>query len=115
MKTSDRNLLRLVTEFRKGILARRRSNGFCWAVSGALEGYLRFLGHDCQLSEGWIGDYSHFWITLSDGRIIDPTADQFKTPTGRKMPKVYIGAKPKWYRSEKTRRLLKVIASLERK
>lgn len=113
-KQSTDNLRRLVTGFRRGILARRRSNGYCWAVSASLEGYLSFLGHDCELTEGRIGDYAHFWITLSDGRIVDPTADQFATPKGVKMPKVYIGAKPRWYRecANGKKRLTKVLNSL---
>jgi hypothetical protein len=42
---------------------------------------LCFLGVNCKLTEGVINhcenELHHYWITLSDGRIIDPTADQF--------------------------------------
>lgn len=102
MKASERSLRNLVEGFRRGILSRRKSEGFCWAICAPLEGCLRFLGHDCELTEGIVNDGGerdeHFWITLSDGRIIDPTADQFRKPDGKRMPKIYIGKKPSWYR-----------------
>jgi hypothetical protein len=37
---------------------------------------------------------------MQDGRIIDPTADQFYTPTWAEMPPVYIGELPDWYQIE---------------
>ena len=77
-------------------------------VSAALDGYLNMMGYKCHLTEGTItvdtlleegemADYQHFWLTLADGRIIDPTADQFDKPGGKKMPDVYIGKLPGWY------------------
>lgn len=41
---------------------------------------------------------SHFWITLKDGRIVDPTASQFNKMGNEDMPNVYIGDKPSWYK-----------------
>lgn len=69
----------------------------CWP----LDGYLSMRGISCRLSQGEIHTdsiiYDHCWITLSDGRIIDPTADQFNDILGTKMPQVYLGAKPDYY------------------
>lgn len=91
-------LKKICLDFRKGFLERRHSNSMCFVVSTALEGYLGFIGYICHLTKGSIGDYEHYWLTLSTGEIIDATADQFKTPNGQDMPPVYIGKKPEWYK-----------------
>lgn len=97
-------LRRIVTEFRKGILGRRSSVSMCFAVCAPLQGYLSMLGYETQMIEGAMKyrdvgvNCEHYWLLLHDGRIIDPTADQFNAPGGSAMPKVYIGEKPKWYR-----------------
>lgn len=95
---SRRELRETVTAFRKGILNGRDSDQMCFAVCAALQGWLRFLGVETELVEGDFGRTDHYWLALPDGRIIDPTADQFTTPAGEKMPKVYIGDRPLWYR-----------------
>lgn len=52
---------------------------------------------ECEISQD--GElYQHYYISLKDGRIIDPTASQFKDPTGAAMPPVYIGSLPDWYK-----------------
>ena len=47
--------------------------------------------------------FNHYWLKLPDGRILDPTASQFKTPEGEEMPKMYLGEKPKWYKLKKNK------------
>lgn len=47
---------------------------------------------------------NHFWILLDDGRIIDPTADQFNEIKKINAPKVYLGEKPNWYMLKKIKR-----------
>lgn len=92
-------LLRVVTEFRRGMLGRRSPRGRCWIISLPLAGYLEVLGHECRVIEGAVnGDTPHVWIELADGRTLDVTADQFLSPRGRRMPKVYLGELPKNYR-----------------
>jgi hypothetical protein len=91
-----------VTAFRRGLLGRRPSRLMCFVVCAPLEALLTLEGHAVKMSHGWILDeegdeIAHTWLRLSDGRIIDPTADQFKKPDGGKMPRVYIGEKPEWY------------------
>lgn len=95
-------LVRIATEFRRGVLSGRKSNGMCYAVCAPLQTMLNLYGHETELRQGWItkrsggpGYYGHFWLKLCDGRILDPTADQFTSPKGEKMPKIYLGPKPR--------------------
>ena len=92
-----RELFEIAKGFRSGMLESKPSSAMCFAICAPLEGYLSFCGYDCRLVKGDVGDWEHFWIALSDGRIIDPTADQFSNPEGIKMPQIYIGPKPSWY------------------
>ncbi len=96
-----RGIERISREFRKGLLGKKSSNGMCFAVCSALAGYLRFVGQECEVTEGEISHWQHFWITLPDGIIIDPTADQLLKPDGNDMPEFYIGRKPEWYKKLK--------------
>ena len=98
---NKKELLKMVKGFRYGLLGRKSGRKQCFVVSMPLQGFLTAIGIKTKLIEGevcyyrhWIG---HFWLEMEDGKIIDPTAEQFSTPK-RKMPRVYIGAKPKWYR-----------------
>lgn len=107
---ATKNLHRLATGFRRGVLNRRKSDGHCWTISSPLTSLLRMLGHECELIEGTVSIRGarehHYWIALSDGRILDPTADQFNHLSGlnKQMPPVFIGKRPNWYReSEKVR------------
>lgn len=95
-KKSDKNILKICSEFKKGILGGKPSRLMCFAVSAPLQTYLRFCGIETKLVEGEIefedSLINHYWLELADGRIIDATADQFK-----EMPEIYIGKKPEWY------------------
>jgi hypothetical protein len=80
--------------YRKGFLSGRPSDGMCWALSTALQGFLSYAGYNTDLVQGKVigMDYeNHFWLEYS-GVIIDPTADQ----CGMK-DKVYIGKLPDNY------------------
>jgi hypothetical protein len=105
---TDKQLLKICSQFRYGVIGRGKSKNKCYMVAAPLHGYLQFLRVDCTLVEGFvtIGEQitNHFWILLPDGRIIDPTADQFNDIKERDMPKVYIGEKPSWYMEKKKRR-----------
>jgi hypothetical protein len=94
-------LHRIVSEFRKGILGKRPSADMCRAVCLPLQGYLSMAGYEAEFIEGEIdinnAVFDHVWLELPDGRIIDPTADQFSKPDGAPMPPVYIGEQPEWY------------------
>ena len=105
----DKTLLRVAEGFRVGILAGRPSKGFCFAICLPLHSYIRgYLGepraqlierHFYRLNQ-YDGDETtnHFWIELEDGRILDPTADQFERASGR-YPSVYLGPLPNEYRA----------------
>lgn len=92
--------------FRHAIIGRRRAHGLCYIICSALEAYLNAIEQECQLVNGvippalnasktiWV---NHVWIKYGS-IIIDPTADQFINPNGKRMPKVYIGPKPDWYK-----------------
>ena len=104
--TSDKEILRLATGFTEGLLDGGEPKAMCYAVTFPLQAYLEMCGIETELISGMIktksGIWSHFWLLLSDGRILDPTASQFKTPDGKQMPKIFIGEKPKWYKYTNT-------------
>lgn len=86
---TDTELLKYVTEFRKGILGRHASKAMCLAVCMPLSCLLTLEGVENTLVEGEVGEWNHYWLELPDGRILDPTADQF----GGFLP-VYLGPLP---------------------
>lgn len=91
-------LYRTVLSFRKGILGKQESDRMCYAVCAPLQSFLKVLGYETELIEGDFRFTNHYWLRLPNGQIIDPTADQFTTPGGAPMPKVYIGKMPEWYK-----------------
>jgi hypothetical protein len=102
---NDRKLLKMVTEFRNGIVGSRTtsSKSLCFMVCWPLQTYLEFCGYSCHLVTGEIRTknriHEHCWLQLEDSKIIiDPTADQFNGYVSKPMPKVYIGIKPRSYR-----------------
>lgn len=97
----DKELLRTVRGFTKGLLGGKPSFNMCYAVCTALQGYLSFCKYKTTLTEGEImidnEIHQHFWLTREDGLIIDPTADQFNLKLRMQMPAIYIGIKPDHY------------------
>lgn len=85
---TDIELIRLAAEFRKGILGRKSSRGMCFAVAAPLSSFLSFGGVSNSLEKGENEATNHFYIRLSDGRVLDPTADQFG------FDPVYLGSTP---------------------
>jgi len=70
----------------------------CYMVCAPLQSFLEQEGKRTELIEGEVYGRYHFWLRLPDGRIIDPTADQFFSSEGAIMPKIYIGKQPLWYK-----------------
>lgn len=108
---NDSDLIACATGFLDGIQGDKpTSHKLCFMVCAPLDGYLSFLGVESKMVEGEITVNEqvcqHLWIELPDGRILDPTADQFPLlPNAipqlqgmEKMPRVYLGPKPPWYR-----------------
>ena len=102
LNKADRRLIEYARKFRKGIIGDKPSARFCFMVCAPLAGLLSFEGlTDADVTEGEVAPrgepWEHCWLTLSDGRILDPTADQFRDPDGKPMPAIYLGSKPEWY------------------
>lgn len=98
---TDKQIRRLVRNFTLGILENHSSKDMCFVVCNPLQAYLQFSGIDCELTEGTIEyaseKWHHYWITTKDGRIIDPTADQFVLPKGVRLKNVWLEEKPEYY------------------
>lgn len=94
---TNKELLHIATEFRAGLLGDRPSSQMCAAISWPLQGYLSMLGVETECVEGWVEYSEHVWLRLSNGTIIDPSADQFTAPDGSVMPPVLVGRQPEWY------------------
>jgi len=104
----ESKLLKTVKGFRRGILGRKKPNMMCYAVCAPLHCFLKFGKIDCELVEFCIVQGSDVWfhwcIKLSDGKILDPTASQFKSPRGEQMPEIYLGQRPDWYQLKKSKK-----------
>jgi hypothetical protein len=88
---TDDVLLHFATEFRHGVLESRASDLMCFAVAAPLESLLAMFGYRTTLEEVWFPHRNHCWLRLADGRILDPTADQFG------LAPVYLGDVPALY------------------
>jgi hypothetical protein len=82
----------------------KETTNLCFLLSASLQGYLDFCRIPCKLTEGELeiegNIYHHYWLTLSDGTIVDGTADQFEYLLKKDMPRLYIGIKPEWYKEK---------------
>lgn len=93
---TDDQILEFATEFRAGLLNGSESCGACYMVCAPLSRLLELHGVDAQIAEleypedAPYGVFNHTWITLGDGRVLDPTADQFNAD-GFDLPPVYLG------------------------
>jgi hypothetical protein len=89
-KVSDKRIVKIARDFREGILDGGSPHLMCFAVSAPLAGLLRFYGVPADVVKSDLGWIEHYWIRLSDGRALDPTADQFNGELGT-WPPVYLG------------------------
>lgn len=97
MKITDKKLIKTARDFRDGLLDGAPSFAMCAAVCYPLEGYLSAFGISARaemvqfpLNPTWA---NHVFLRLPDGRILDPTADQFG------LEPVYLGPFPELYLS----------------
>lgn len=98
----DADLIAFATEFRDGILDGQPSVLRCAMVAWPLAGLLRLHGVACDTEEVDLQHCNHVFIRLADGRVLDPTADQFndvETPGARQWPPVYLGEATDFHRS----------------
>lgn len=101
---TDKQLLKISTGFRKGLLNGQPPAEKCLMVSEALHGYLHFCRVLSNLEESEItfddgaNIYLHWYLRMKDGRILDATASQFNHLSEVKMPEVYLGELPEHYK-----------------
>jgi hypothetical protein len=96
MTIADRALVKAAREFRDGILGGRSSRGMCVAVCWPLESLLGLSEVEAAVERldfpnGLCGALNHVVLRLADGRVLDPTADQFG------LEPVYLGPMPDLY------------------
>lgn len=99
---TDEELIEVATDFRLGMIGSKSLLGFCFVVSAPLAGMLRAIyGVPCELVESDHKDmdtacFEHVWIRLEDGRVLDPTFDQF---CSEEPVPVYLGAPTEFHQS----------------
>jgi len=84
---TDDKLIEICKEFRKGILGNKNSDLMCFVVCSPLASYLAFYGIEASVEIIHREEGNHVFIRLKDGRVLDPTADQFDS----RLPKIYLG------------------------
>lgn len=94
---TDHDLLRIARAARERITLGGKSSGYCAVVCVPLATYLAWRGMAAVDVHGAVGEWQHAWIALGDGRILDPTADQFNRPGASRMPPIYLGPIPAHY------------------
>lgn len=96
--TSDQQIMRIARATRDRITLGGRSSGYCAVVCVPLAVYLTSRGVSAVDIHGAVGEWQHTWIALENGRILDPTADQFNSKQyAARMPQIYLGPIPPHY------------------
>lgn len=93
----DAELVAFAQDFRDGILDGTPSDVACAMICEPLVTLLNMRGVKCRAFTTTTirvtyGSCNHVWIGLGDGRVLDPSADQFNDQ-GLNMPEVYLGPK----------------------
>lgn len=84
METKE--LLRIVKGFRLGMLGAGTPTDMCFILCAPLQAYLSTIGIETELICVSRNGFGHHYLVMSDGNVIDPSADQFGS-----YPDVYIG------------------------
>lgn len=93
----DAELISIAQSFRDEICTNGKADFHCFMVCAPLQGYLSALhGMRVEICETKavktdFGTCNHIWLRLNDGRVLDPTADQFNRPGRKRLPPVYLG------------------------
>lgn len=93
---TDKQLIKVAADFRKGILGKRSPRLMCMVVSAPLQGFLAGVyGVETTIETVWFPENTracnHTFLRLPDGRILDATADQFG------LEPIYLGEMPAVY------------------
>lgn len=94
---TDRQLKRFAREFRCGILNGQSPDRMCFAVCAPLQTLLDIAGIETEMVEAHFSEINHVWLRLKDGRILDPTADQFG------LEAIYLGPLPLIYETRQAK------------
>jgi hypothetical protein len=101
---TDEEIVAFATDFREGILDGDDPHGRCFMVCAPMVTLLNMYGVKCEMVEGPVTvstDFdNHVWLELDDGRVLDPTADQFNGSQRRALPPVYLGPPTAIHRSK---------------
>jgi hypothetical protein len=85
---TDAELIAFVQKFRDLVLDGQSSECTCFVICVPLDTLLLWKGVHAELIRTHLDTgYSHFWFRLPDGRVLDPTYDQFDSTA----PTVYLG------------------------
>ncbi len=87
----DVEVLQYATQFRHAIIGDGDSTQMCAAISGPLASAFAIKGIPALVMESDLGICNHVFLRLADGRILDPTADQFNWCSSQSLPGVYLG------------------------
>ena len=100
---TDDELRQIAWDFRVGMIGDTASSeGCCFIISEPLVWLLRSYGLSCELAGCDFPEASeteaanHFWIALPDGRVLDPTFDQF---CSEEQVAVYLGAPTEFHQA----------------
>ena len=88
---TDIELIEYASEFRRAVIGDAPCAWWCAAISAPLCAALCVIGASVQIVENDLGECNHVFLRLSDGRILDPTADQFNLFNRVVLPGVYLG------------------------
>lgn len=93
---SDAQLKSVCLKFRKGLIKGREGDMMCGVVTYPLAAFLGMMGVAAEIEEVDLKYSNHVFLILSDGRVLDATADQFGGP------KVFLGNR-QWYHQDQNK------------
>lgn len=88
---TDNELTKYATEFRAAIIGDASSAWWCAGISAPLCSAFLALGQTVEIVECDLGYCTHVFLRLPNGRVLDPTADQFNWCSRVELPGVYLG------------------------
>lgn len=88
---TDTELIQYALEFRAAIIGDKNSARMCAAIGDPLCAALAVKGVPTMVMESDLGECNHVFLQLQDGRVLDPTADQFNWRSSQPLPGVYLG------------------------
>jgi hypothetical protein len=88
---TDQEVCLYATDFRRAILGDAPSDRMCAAISAPMCSALGVLEVPVELVKSDFGAFNHVFLDLLDGRLLDPTADQFNWLNVCAFPAIYVG------------------------